>query len=99
MAKNFFREIAFLAVLKIFPSSKIDFLAIFEIAKSGCWLRKIREIDLFDFPSFFGLDFLKFSGPLCVSMKIKMKKQLFVYVYIFLCNQLRPVLLNLNSRL
>ena len=23
------------------------------------------EIDLFDFTSFFGLDFLKFSGPLC----------------------------------
>ena len=24
------------------------------------------EIDLFDFTIFFGLDFLKFSGPLCV---------------------------------
>ena len=24
-----------------------------------------REIDLFDFTSFFGLDFFKFSGPLC----------------------------------
>ena len=27
--------------------------------------RKFREIDLFDFMSFFGLDFLKFSGRLC----------------------------------
>ena len=26
--------------------------------------KKIREIDLFDFTSFFGLDFFKFSGPL-----------------------------------
>ena len=26
--------------------------------------KKIREIDLFDFTSFFGMDFLKFSGPL-----------------------------------
>ena len=26
--------------------------------------KKIRGIDLFDFTSFFGLDFLKFSGPL-----------------------------------
>ena len=26
-----------------------------------------REIDLFDFTSFFGLDFFKFSGPLCIS--------------------------------
>ena len=26
------------------------------------------EIDLFDFTSFFGLDFLKFSGPLCTSV-------------------------------
>ena len=27
---------------------------------------KNREIDLFDFTSFFGLDFFKFSGLLCV---------------------------------
>ena len=26
--------------------------------------KKIREIDLFDFTSFFGLDFFKFSGTL-----------------------------------
>ena len=28
-------------------------------------LRKIYEIDLFDFTSFFGLDFFNFFGPLC----------------------------------
>ena len=27
--------------------------------------KKIREIDLFDFTRFFGLDFFKSSGPLC----------------------------------
>ena len=30
----------------------------------GKYLKKIREIELFDFTSFFGLDFFKFSGPL-----------------------------------
>ena len=29
------------------------------------------EIDLFDFTSFFGLDFFKLSGPLCSSTKTK----------------------------
>ena len=28
-----------------------------------------REIDLFDFTSFFGLDFFKFSGPLCINWR------------------------------
>ena len=37
VVKNFFRQIAFLAVLNFFSSSKIDFLAIFEIAKNGIW--------------------------------------------------------------
>ena len=27
---------------------------------------KFREIDSFDFTSFFGLDFFKFSGPQCI---------------------------------
>ena len=27
--------------------------------------KEFREIDLFDFTSFFSLDFFKFSGPLC----------------------------------
>ena len=29
-----------------------------------------REIDLFDFTSFFGLDFFQFFGPLCCCLKI-----------------------------
>ena len=37
-------------------------MAIFEISKNGIWSKKIREIDLFDFTSFFfGLDFFNYS--------------------------------------
>ena len=44
-----------------------SFLAIFEMEKKWNLVKKnfLREIDLFDFMSFFGLDFFKFSGPLC----------------------------------
>ena len=45
-----------------FSQFKNWFLAIFEIAKNGIIF---REIDLFDFTIFFGLDLFKFSGPLC----------------------------------
>ena len=56
---EFFLEIAFLAVLNFFPVQKL----IFEIAKKWNLVKKFfREIDLFDFTSFFGLDFFKFSG-------------------------------------
>ena len=61
---NFFREIAFLLVLNFFPVEKLIF-GYFEIAKNGiCSNKFFVEIDLFDFTSFFGLDFFKFSGPL-----------------------------------
>ena len=61
-----FREIAFLAVLIFFPSSKIDFWPILKSQKNGIWPKKnfFREIDLFDFGNFFGLDFLIFSSLL-----------------------------------
>jgi len=56
--KKFLREIAFLTVLNFFPTSKIDFLSIFEMAKMEFGAKKIREIYLFGFTSFFfGLDF------------------------------------------
>ena len=61
-----FREIAFLAVLNFFPV--VQKLIIGHFWNCQKWsLAKMfffREIDLFDFTSFFGLDFLKFSGPL-----------------------------------
>ena len=42
--------------LKLFSSSKMDSWPFLKVQK--------MEIDLFDFTSFFGLDFFKFSGPL-----------------------------------
>ena len=37
------------------------------MAKNGFWSKNFfREYDLFDFTSFFGLDFFKFSGSLFV---------------------------------
>ena len=40
-----------------------------QISENGKYpTKKIREIDLFHFTSFFGLDFLKFSGPPCDMM-------------------------------
>ena len=35
--------------------------------------KKIREIDLFDFTSFFCMDFFKFSGPMCNKVRRKTK--------------------------
>ena len=35
----------------------------FEIVKMEFYQKILREIDLFDFTSFFSLDFLKFSYP------------------------------------
>ena len=51
---------------ELFPSSKIDFWPFLKLQKMEFGQKKIFcEIDLFDFTSFFGLVFLKFSGPLC----------------------------------
>ena len=51
---------------KLFPSSKNDFWPFLKWQKMEFGQKKFfREIDLFDFTSFLGLDFLKFSGPLC----------------------------------
>ena len=61
----FFREIAFLAVLNFFPGSNIDFWPFLKLQKMEFGQKKFHEIDLFDFMSFCGLDFFKFSGPLC----------------------------------
>ena len=46
------REIAFLAVLIFFPSSKIDFWPFLKLQKMEFSTKKFREIDLFDFTSF-----------------------------------------------
>ena len=51
--------------LKHFPSSKIEFWPFLKLQKLDFGQNFFREIDFFDFTSFFGLDFFKFSGPLC----------------------------------
>ena len=66
-SKNVFHEIALLAVSNFFPVQKL-FLATFEFSKNGIWPKiKFREIDLFDFKRFFGLDFLNIMAH-CVIM-------------------------------
>ena len=61
---KFFGEIAFLAVLNFFPIQKLIFWPFFKLQKMEL-RKKIRQIDLFVFTSFFGRDFFKFSGLLC----------------------------------
>ena len=75
--KKKIREIAFLAVLNFFPSSKIDFWSFLKLQKMEFGQKFFREIDLFDFTSSFGLDFFKFSGPLC----LKAKKSTFLIIF------------------
>jgi len=52
--------------LAVFPSSKIDFWPFLNWQKKWKLVKNIiiREIDLFDFTSFYGLDFFKFCLPL-----------------------------------
>ena len=56
----FFREIAFLAVLNFFPVKKFIFGHFWNSKKNGIWSKKFREIDLFNFTSFFPCTFLTF---------------------------------------
>ena len=55
-SKIIFREITCLAVLNFFHSSKIDFWPILKLQKMEFGQKKFRQIDLFDFTSFFRLD-------------------------------------------
>ena len=56
----FFHEIAFLAVLKLLPSSKIDFWPFLKLKKMEFGQKKFREIDLVDFMCFLAWTFLNF---------------------------------------
>ena len=58
---------------KLFPSSEIDFWPFLKWQKMA-FVKKIffREIDLFDFTSFFGPDFFKFSVPFCETLTKKL---------------------------
>ena len=61
---NFFREIACLSVLNFFPLKKLIFWPFLKLQKMEFGHKIFREIDLFDFMTFIGLDFFKFSCPL-----------------------------------
>ena len=63
-----FREITFLAAFLV---QKLIFGHFWNCKKWNLVKIKFREIDLFDFTSFFGLDFFKFSGPLREYRNIK----------------------------
>ena len=55
-----------LAVFIFFPVQKLIFGHFWNCKKWNLVKKKFCEIDLFDFMSFFGLDFFKFSGPLWI---------------------------------
>ena len=58
--KTFFREIAFLAVLKFFPVQKLIFGHFWNCKKMEFGQKIFRQIGLFDFTSFFGLVLFNF---------------------------------------
>ena len=49
-----------------------------------------HEIDLFDFTSFFVLDFFKFSGPLCHLECIYTKDCISIVIDSYICRDVRP---------
>ena len=56
-----------------------------------------HEIDLFDFTSFFGLDFFKFSGPLCMIYRclfIDLLQYMCVIIVVGGCNILHIFLIS-----
>ena len=69
-SKNFFHEITFLAVLNFFPVQKLIFGQLWNSKKWNLAKKFFREIDLFDFTIFFGLDFLTF-WPTVVTVYVK----------------------------
>ena len=76
------REIAILAVLNFFPLQKLIF-GHFWNSKKLILVKKKNSWNWFTwFHEFFGLDFLKFSGPLC-KKKIMQKWHVKKYFYIF----------------
>ena len=64
-SKFLFIKLHFWQFFKLFPSSKIDFWPFLKLQEMDFGQKKFfRETDLFDLKSFFGLEFLKFFGPL-----------------------------------
>ena len=71
ISKKNFREIAFLAFLNFFPSSKIDIRPFLKLQKIDFGQKLLCEIDLFDLKSFFAWTFLIFwpSFQNCIFFK------------------------------
>ena len=65
--RTFFPWNCIFGSFKLFPSSKIDFWPFLKLQKWNLAKKKIRENDVFDFTSFFALDFFQFSGQLCAA--------------------------------
>ena len=64
--KNIFSWNCISGRFKLFSSSKIDFWSFWKLQKMKFGQKIFSWNFFFDFPSFFfGLDFFKFSGPLC----------------------------------
>ena len=59
-SKYFFREIAFLLISNFFPVQKLIFWPLLKLQKMEFGQKISREIDFFDFTSFFWPGFLKF---------------------------------------
>ena len=77
-------KLNFLAVLNFFLVQKLIFGHFWNCEKWNLVEIFFREIDLFDFTSFLGLDILKFSGPLrCWDTIFKFSKKIIVYSYLF----------------
>ena len=74
--QNFFSWNCIFWSFKLFPSSKMDFWPFLKLQKME-FGKKICEINLFDFTRFFGLDFFKFSGPLCIP-QLDVEKNLYL---------------------
>ena len=68
--KSFFCEIAFLAVLNFFLVQKLIFGHFWNCKKCNLVKRKFREIESFDFTSFFALDFFNFLAHCAFSCTI-----------------------------
>ena len=65
LVKFFFSWNCIFGSFKLFPSSKIDFWPFLKLQNMEFGLNKISWNWFIRFHEFFGLDFFKYSGPLC----------------------------------
>ena len=97
--KFFFVKLHFFGSFKLFPSSKIDFWPILKWQKMEFSQKIFREIVLFDLTTFFGLHFIRFSGPLCTrtyniycTVLVFFHYAVILFKQFFLCRKPRPTI-------